>query len=128
MDDPHTCIRDFQLGMSEDGGRCLMVFTDDQERSMTCAADFAQFTAFVSSLNAAAREMVKRQTHGLGAEIACGAAIDVTSAVFRVHPSDGFVIGALSSPAGDVIGLRMRPDVACRLTRDLLLASPAATV
>ncbi|QQS12197.1 MAG: hypothetical protein IPK81_22245 [Rhodospirillales bacterium] len=66
MDSASTRICDFQFGMSEDGGRCLMIVTDDQERSMTCAADFAQFTAFVSSLNMAAREMVKRQTHGAG--------------------------------------------------------------
>lgn len=127
MDSASTRIRDFQFGMSEDGGRCLMIVTDDQERSMTCAADFAQFTAFVSSLNMAAREMVKRQTHGAGGGGAASGAIDVVSAVFRVHPADGAVIGALSSPGGDIIGLRMRPEVACRLTRDLLLVSPASS-
>ena len=141
--DSSSKVAQFHLGMSEDGQRCLMVFIDEKQHAMECVTDFGEFTAFISSLCQAANEMAKRQgtdqpidqapddVLGSGADtggsktIQCRP-IDVSSAAFQVHPGDGAVVGALVSAAGEVVGVRMRPEVACQVTRDLLLATPAA--
>lgn len=128
--DSSSKVAQFHLGMSEDGQRCLMVFIDESQHTMECVADFTEFTAFISSLCEAASEMAKRQgtentPEGESKTIQCRP-IEVSSAAFQVHPGDGSIMGALVSNAGEVVGVRMRPDVACQLTRDLLLAAPAA--
>ena len=131
-----STVAQFHLGMSEDGQRCLMVFIDEKQHSMECVADFSEFTAFISSLCDAANEMSKRQgienapaaeapLPGETRTIQCKP-IDVSSAAFQVNPGDGSIMGALVSNGGEVVGLRMRPEIACQLTRDLLLAAPAA--
>jgi hypothetical protein len=134
--DSSSKVAQFHLGMSEDGQRCLMVFIDEKQHAMECVADFSEFTAFISSLCDAANEMAKRQgTEGApaGSDASAGETqtiqcrpIDVSSAAFQLHPGDGSIMGALVSNAGEVVGVRMRPEVACQLTRDLLMASPAA--
>jgi hypothetical protein len=136
-------VAQFHLGMSDDGQRCLMVFIDEKQHSMECVADFGEFTAFISSLCEAANEMAKRQgtdqdqvsSSAIGTEVATSPSgetrtiqckpVDVSSAAFQIHPGDGSVMGALVSNAGEVVGVRMRPEVACQITRDLLLATPA---
>ena len=144
--DSSSKVAQFHLGMSEDGQRCLMVFIDEKQHAMECVADFGEFTAFISSLCNAANEMAKRQgtdqvppptvdtaaaasaiitTDGESRTIQCRP-VDVSSAAFQIHPGDGSVMGALVSNAGEVVGVRMRPEVACQITRDLLLATPAA--
>lgn len=128
--DSSSKVAQFHIGMSEDGQRCLMVFIDEKQHAMECVADFSEFTAFISSLCEAASEMAKRQgtentADGQTRTIQCRP-IDVSSAAFQVHPGDGSIMGALVSNAGEVVGVRMRPEVACQLTRDLLMASPAA--
>ncbi len=139
--DSSSKVAQFHLGMSEDGQRCLMVFIDEKQHAMECVADFSEFTAFISSLCDAANEMAKRQGTDQapanavesGTNTAAGETktiqcrpVDVSSAAFQVHPGDGSVMGALVSNAGEVVGVRMRPEVACQITRDLLLATPAA--
>ncbi|MBX3498034.1 MAG: hypothetical protein KF889_01205 [Alphaproteobacteria bacterium] len=134
--DSSSKVAQFHLGMSEDGQRCLMVFIDEKQHAMECVADFSEFTAFISSLCDAANEMVKRQgtdNEPVANQAAAGETqtiqcrpIDVSSAAFQVHPGDGSIMGALVSDAGEVVGVRMRPQVASQLMRDLLLASPAA--
>lgn len=134
--DSSSKVAQFHLGMSEDGQRCLMVFIDEKQHAMECVADFSEFTAFISSLCDAANEMVKRQgtdNEPVASQAAAGETqtiqcrpIDVSSAAFQVHPGDGSIMGALVSDAGEVVGVRMRPQVASQLMRDLLLASPAA--
>lgn len=130
-------VAQFHLGMSEDGQRCLMVFIDEKQHAMECVADFSEFTAFISSLCEAANEMAKRQGTDSAPEASGAPAtvetktiqckpVDVSSAAFQVHPGDGSVMGALVSNAGEVVGVRMRPEVACQITRDLLMATPAA--
>jgi len=133
MDDNSSRVSQFHLGMSEDGQRCLMVFIDEKQHAMECVADFSEFTAFISSLCEAATEMAKRQgtdenpaPQQRTRTVRCRP-IDVSSAAFQVHPGDGSIMGALVSNAGDVVGVRMRPEVANQLTRDLLMASPAAS-
>ncbi|MBV9832947.1 MAG: hypothetical protein JO055_00985 [Alphaproteobacteria bacterium] len=140
--DSSSKVAQFHLGMSEDGQRCLMVFIDEKQHAMECVADFSEFTAFISSLCDAANEMSKRQgtdeapTQAVIKETASDSSgetrtiqcrpVDVSSAAFQVNPGDGAVMGALVSNAGEVVGVRMRPEVACQITRDLLLATPAA--
>jgi hypothetical protein len=132
MDDNSSRVSQFHLGMSEDGQRCLMVFIDEKQHAMECVADFSEFTAFISSLCEAATEMAKRR--GTETEEAPEQAhtvqcrpIDVSSSAFQVHPGDGSIMGALVSNAGEVVGVRMRPEVANQLTRDLLMALPATS-
>ena len=44
----------FHLGVSTDGQSCMMIFIDEEHRTIRCAADFEQFSAFIASLNRAA--------------------------------------------------------------------------
>ena len=143
--DSSSKVAQFHLGMSEDGQRCLMVFIDEKQHAMECVADFSEFTAFISSLCDAANEMAKRQgteedqvpSDAVGKDVVVSSSgetrtiqcrpVDVSSAAFQLHPGDGSVMGALVSNAGEVVGVRMRPEVACQITRDLLLATPAAS-
>lgn len=130
-------VAQFHLGMSDDGQRCLMVFIDEKQHAMECVADFGEFTAFISSLCDAANEMAKRQgTEQAPNTAAAGSPdetqtiecrpVDVSSAAFQIHPGDGSIMGALVSNSGDVVGVRLRPEVACQISRDLLLATPAS--
>lgn len=124
-------VAQFHLGMSEDGQRCLMVFIDEKQNAMECVADFGEFTAFISSLCEAANEMAKRQgtdepEQAANSKTVQCRPIDVSSAAFQVHPGDGTIMGAMVSNAGEVVGVRMRPEVACQLSRDLLMATPAS--
>ena len=119
-------IKQFKIGMSADGLTCMLLFVDGEERTIKCIASFAEFAAFVSNLSNAAQEMARRQalTNEQAAEPA--SVMNVASGAFRVDSADGYVMGALVSNSGDVVGVRMQPDVACQLTRALLLAAPPA--
>lgn len=130
MDSPSQ-VAQFRFGMSDDGSRCQLVFIDEKQRVMRCVATFSELTSFITRLCEAASEMVKRQdpdhdASAPGTESTRCQPIDVSSAAFRVNPADGSIIGALVSNAGEVVGLRMRPEIASQLTRDLLMAAPAS--
>jgi hypothetical protein len=128
MESLSTTIRQFHLGVSEDGQRCRLAFSDEDKNVVEWIAEFNEFSAFVSTLCNAAAEMVRRQTPDGSAQrpLPYGP-LEVSSAAFKVHPTDGSIMGAIVSQAGDVVGLRMRPEVACQLSRDLLLAAPAVS-
>lgn len=116
----------FQLGISTDGTSCAMMFIDEEQRMTTCSASFNEFNQFVASLCQAAGEMARRRTGSLEEEPAASAMpINVASAAFVFCDRDGYVLGALAGDAGEIVGLRMRPDVANRMTRAMLLALPA---
>lgn len=122
-------LTNFQLGISSDGTNCMMIFVDEDQRTTTCSADFTEFNQFIASLSQAASEMARRRSEQLDAgpntgPIALGA-INVASAAFKL--SDGYVLGALAGDTGEVVGIRMRPDVVNQMTRAMLLAVPAAS-
>ena len=52
----------FHLGVSADGRSCVMVFMGEDRHTINCVADFAEFNAFIASLNHAANEMARRRT------------------------------------------------------------------
>lgn len=126
MDASSGDIKQFQLGLSHDGLTCMLLFVDDGKRTMKCMATFSEFAAFVSNLSNAAQEMARRQALSDDPAACAGSVLNVASGAFRLDEADGSVTGALISNSGDVVDVRMQPDVACQLTRALLLAAPAA--
>ena len=116
----------FQLGISTDGTNCMMVFVDEDHRTTTCSANFSEFNQFIASLNQAASEMARRRSEHVDGEapVSMGA-INVSSAAFKLCSHDGYVLGALAGDGGEVVGIRMCPDVVNQITRAMLLAVPA---
>jgi len=114
----------FQLGISTDGTNCMMMFVDEDRRTTTCSANFSEFNQFIASLTQAANEMARRRSEQVDSEppLSLGA-INVASAAFKL--SGGYVLGALAGDAGEVVGIRMCPDVANQMTRAMLLTVPA---
>ena len=116
----------FQLGISTDGTNCVMVFVDEDQRTTTCSANFNEFNQFIASLAQAASEMARRRSEQLDGELPLSlGSINVSSAAFKLSAADGYVLGALAGNAGEVVGIRMCPDVANQMTRAMLLAVPA---
>ena len=115
----------FQLGISTDGTNCMMVFVGEDQRMTTCAANFVEFNHFIASLCQAAGEMARRRTESLEEELTSPVIpINVASAAFTLCARDGYVLGALAGDAGELVGIRMCPDVANQMTKGMLLALP----
>ena len=119
----------FHLGISADGRSCVMVFVGEDQHTINCVADFAEFNAFIASLNHAANEMARRRSM-LGDTAQGGVRFDtmnVASAAFQMNADAGVIEGALVGSSGEIMGLRMCPEVACQLTRAMLMSAPAAS-
>ncbi len=128
MDSQTGTLDKFHLGVSSDGRSCVMVFIDEEHHTINCVANFAEFNAFISSLNNAANEMARRRT-ALGDDEAAGNRFDtinVASAAFQMNSDAGYIEGALLGDNGEVLGVRMSPEVACQMTRAVLNTTPAA--
>ena len=116
----------FHLGLASDGTSCAMVFIDEQQHSIACIAGFADLEGFITSLTQAAAEMARRRTALLQDDEAEEAtttrpgAINVASSNFRMCDEDGTILGSLVGDGGQVVGIRMRPDVANEMTRNML--------
>ena len=131
---PGTLER-FHLGLAADGTSCALVFVDERHRSIACIASFADLNGFIVSLTRAATEMARRRTLLLQdgavdddtAAYAGGSQFDVTSSDFRLCADDGTILGALTGERGQVIPIRMRPDVANEMTRNILRTVRAAS-
>ena len=54
-------------------------------------------------------------------------AMNVTFAEFQLSRDDSYIEGALIGDSGEIVGIRMHPDVACQLTRAMLMTTPAAS-
>jgi hypothetical protein len=126
--DENGTLDKFHLGLSADGQSCMMIFLDEERRAIRCTADFAQFHAFIASLNRAAAEMARRRS-ALGEDEAApsGGALNVTFAEFQLSQDDDYIEGALIGDSGEIVGIRMHPDVACQITRAMLMTAPAAS-
>ena len=127
MEIPTGTLDKFHLGVSADGQTCMMVFVDEEQRTIRCVADFSEFNAFIANLNRAAAEMMRRR-HEEGDEEgpACGT-LNVAFAEFQPSPTDAYIEGALVGDQGQIVGIRMCPEVACQLTKAMLMTAPAAS-
>lgn len=128
MDTDNGTLDKFHLGVSADGRTCVMVFIDGEHHTINCVANFAEFNAFISSLNNAANEMARRR-NALGDDEAAGSRYDtihVASAAFQMNADGGYIEGALVGESGEVLGVRMSPEVACQMTRAVLHSAPPA--
>jgi hypothetical protein len=126
MDCPTGALDKFHLGVSADGRTCMMVFVDEEQHTIRCVADFSEFNSFIASLNRAAAEMARRR-HEEGDEEGpvCGT-LNVAFAEFQLSPTDAYIEGALVGDSGQIVGIRMAPEVACQLTKAMLMTAPAA--
>jgi len=127
MENPTGTLDKFHLGVSADGQTCMMVFVDEEQRTIRCVADVSEFNAFIANLNRAAAEMSRRR-HEEGDEEgpACGT-LNVAFAEFQPSPTDAYIEGALVGDAGQIVGIRMAPEVACQLTKAMLMAAAPAS-
>ena len=128
MEDPTGTLEKFHLGFSADGSSCLMIFIDGEQRSMKCVADVAELTAFIANLTKAAGEMQRRRAM-LGEEraVMAPATMNVASGAFQMSAGDRYMEGALVADTGEIVGIRMCPEVAFQLTRAMLATAPAAS-
>jgi len=53
-------------------------------------------------------------------------AMNIASADFRMT-DDGYIVGSMVGDGGQAVGIRMRPDVANEMTRNMLRAAPVAS-
>ena len=127
LDTANGTLDKFHLGVSADGRSCIMIFLDEDKRAIRCTADFAQFNAFIANLNRAAGEMARRRNSLGDEEPMPSSAMNVTFAEFQLSRDDDYIEGALIGDAGEIVGIRMHPDVACQLTRAMLMTTPAAS-
>jgi hypothetical protein len=127
MEIPTGTLDKLHLGVSADGQTCMMVFVDEEQHTIRCVADFSEFNAFIANLNRAAAEMQHRR-HEEGDEQGpvCGT-LNVAFAEFQLSPTDAYIEGALVGDAGQIVGIRMAPEVACQLAKAMLMTAPAAS-
>lgn len=135
-------LEKFHLGLAADGLTCALVFVDEHQRSIACIASFADLNGFIVSLTRAAAEMARRRAmlmqddvsatdDGDGAVAASGAdrqaAFTIASSTFRLCADDGYIVGALVDDDGQVVPVRIRPDVANEMTRNMLKTARVAS-
>jgi hypothetical protein len=132
-DAPGTLAK-FHLGLTADGASCAMVFVDEHQRSIACIASFSDIVGFIASLQRVAAEMARRRALPVeddgGVEQPAldtiGGALNIASADFRMT-DDGYIVGSMVGEGGQVVGIRMRPDVANEMTRNMLRSAPVAS-
>jgi len=127
LDTANGTLDKFHLGVSADGRNCMLIFIDEDKHAIRCTADFAQFNAFIANLNRAAGEMARRRNSLGNDEPTPSSAMNVTFAEFQLSRDDAYIEGALIGDSGEIVGIRMHPDVACQLTRAMLMTTPAAS-
>jgi hypothetical protein len=125
MDIANGTLEKFHLGVSADGRTCMMIFIDEDQRTIKCVADFSEFNAFIASLNRAASEMARRRSDEGDEEGPVSGTLNVAFAEFQVSPTDAYIEGALVGDSGQIVGIRMCPEVACQLTKAMLMTAPA---
>ena len=124
---PTGTLDKFHMGVSADGKSCMMIFVDESQHTIRCVADFAEFNAFIANLNRVAGEMQRRRS-AMGDEEgpACGT-LNVAFGEFQLSPTDSYIEGALVGDSGQIVGIRMCPEVACQLSKAMLMTAPAAS-
>lgn len=135
-------LEKFHLGLAADGMTCALVFVDEHHHSIACIASFADLNGFIVSLHRAASEMARRRAKlmqddapatdddvvaiaGTGDDRQ--AAFNIASSTFRLCADDGYIVGSLVDDDGQVVPIRMRPDVANEMTRNMLKTAQVAS-
>ena len=126
MGSQNSTLDKFRLGVSADGQSCMMIFVDEDQRTIKCVADFSEFNAFIANLNRVAGEMARRR-NAMGDEDGPAGTLNVTFAQFQLSPTDAYIEGALVGDTGRIVGIRMCPEVACQVTKAMLMTAPAAS-
>jgi hypothetical protein len=132
-DAPGTLAK-FHLGLAADGTSCAMIFVDEHQHSIACIAGFSDILEFIASLQRMAAEMARRRALLAGddeddaqpALDTISGAMNIASADFRMT-DNGHIVGSMVGEGGQVVGIRMRPDVANEVTRNMLRAAPVAS-
>jgi len=130
-DAPGTLAK-FHLGLAADGMSCALVFVDNRQHSIACISSLSDLMGLIASLQRVAREMARRQAllDESGEQAAfdtSGGAINIASADFRMCTDDGYILGSLVGEGGQVVGIRLRPDVANEMTRNMLRSAQVAS-
>lgn len=126
-ENPTSTLDKFHMGVSADGQSCMMIFIDEDQRTIRCVADFAEFNAFIANLSRVAGEMQRRRNAmGDAAGPVCGS-LNVAFGEFQLSPTDSYIEGALVGDSGQIIGIRMCPEVACQLSKAMLMTAPSAS-
>ena len=123
-------LEKFHLGLAADGMTCALVFVDERHRSIACIASFADLNGFIVSLTHAATEMAKRRAlHDDDAPSSDEQSLtfNITSSNFHLCADDGSIVGALVGDGGQIVPVRMRPDVANEMMRNMLKTSQVAS-
>jgi hypothetical protein len=134
-------LEKFHLGLAADGMTCALVFVDDHHRSIACIASFADLNGFIVSLTRAAAEMARRRSMLVRDDASAAdddddvaasgddrqAAFNVATSTFRLCTDDGYIVGSLVDDNGQVVPIRMRPDVANEMTRNMLKTARTAS-
>lgn len=124
---PAGTLDKFHMGVSADGRSCMMTFVDDGHRTIKCVAEFAEFNVFIANLNRVADEMQRRRSVFSDEEAPASGALNLAFGEFRLSPTDSYIEGALVADSGQIIGIRMCPEVAYQLSKAILMTAPAAS-
>ena len=124
-----------------------MVFVDDHHRSIACIASFADLHGFIASLTRAADELARRRAELLAdapsddqdddqdQDIVMTAAsadsgqpglLTIAGSDFRLCATDGSLVGTLVTEDGRSLPVRLRPDAAHEMARNVLKATRAS--
>ena len=127
-------LETFHLGLAADGTSCAMVFVDESHHSIACVASYADLNGLIVSLTQAAAELARRRTLPTmdeaedQADASDGLELfNVASSNFCEHAEGGYIVGTLVDDGGRVVPVRLRPDVAWELTRNVLKAARVAS-
>ena len=137
-------LEKFHLGLAADGMTCALVFVDEHHHSIACIASFADLNGFIASLTKAATEMARRRAMLMRDDapatdddddvlVIAGtgndrqAAFNIASSTFRLCADDGSIVGSLVDDDGQIVPIRMRPDVANEMTRNMLKTAQVAS-
>jgi hypothetical protein len=127
-------LETFHLGLAADGTSCAMVFVDESNHSIACVASYADLNGLIVSLTQAAAELARRRTLPMmdeaqdQADASDGLELfNVVSSNFCEHGEGRYIVGTLVDDGGRVVPIRLTPDVAWELTRNLLKAARVAS-
>ncbi len=128
-------LETFHLGLAADGTSCAMVFVDESQHSIACVASYADLNGLIVSLTQAAAELARRRALPMMDEAATDQAdasdalelFNIASSNFCEHGDGGYIVGTLVDDSGRVVPVRLRPEVAYEMTRNVLKAARAAS-
>jgi hypothetical protein len=128
-------LETFHLGLAADGTSCALVFIDESQHSIACIASYADLNGLIASLTQAAAELARRRALALADEAAAEQAdacdgleiFNIVSSNFCEHGESGSIVGTLVDEGGRVVPVRLRPDVAYEMTRNVLKAARVAS-